>query len=271
MIHVNSTESSDTKWGILIKRVMLRFRLRLVHSVEYILETGLKLNLLVSKMIHKPKYHEQKMITPHYLNITKSMFSAIETAKNTIGNNPYPLWKVVIYLYFVRQTERVSGQYVELGVGKGFMTCAALAYQSGASNREFLLFDKFDSYIVDENTGAVNKDKVNLHYGQNLEEVEDNLKQFKKDLVFVQGYLPESINLNIIDKISFLHIDLNSAYPETASLKLLWTKLSPGGIVILDDYAYEGRQAQFTAMNQLADELKFDILSLPTGQGLIIK
>jgi predicted O-methyltransferase YrrM len=83
--------------------------------------------------------------------------------------------------------------------------------------------------------------------------------------------LPTTINLDSLSAISFLHIDLNAAEPEVASLKLLWDLITPGGIVVLDDYCHHGRRAQFIAMNELAIELQFSILSLPTGQGLIIK
>ena len=69
----------------------------------------------------------------------------------------------------------------------------------------------------------------------------------------------------------FLHIDMNCAPPEIAALKELWPRISTGGIVILDDYAYHGHDLQKAAMDALAQELGTQIASLPTGQGLIIK
>jgi len=46
---------------------------------------------------------------------------------------------------------------VELGVGKGFMSRAALEYEalSPGSNRRFLLFDKFTSELVHDLTGDI--------------------------------------------------------------------------------------------------------------------
>ena len=249
----------------------MALRLALVHLVSNILELGLRIYLSISKLIHKPKYYEFGLLTSHYLNTNPEIMSAIDAAKNSTGNNLYPLWKAVTYLYFVRYADKIPGDYVELGVGKGFNTCAALHYQSGNHNRRYLLFDKFDPCVVDQETGLILKDKFNLEYGLNLEEVKNNLIRYSEDIVFFKGHLPQSIDLNLIDNISFLHIDLNAAIPETASLKLLWQKISPGGIIILDDYAQEGRKNQFNAMNKLSKEMNFSILSLPTGQGLIIK
>jgi hypothetical protein len=254
----------------LIKHI-LALRLALVHLVANILEIGLRIYLVISKLIHKPKYSEFGLVTSHYLNTDPEIMSAIDAAKKSTGNNLYPLWKAVIYLYFVRHTEKIPGDYVELGVGKGFNTCATLHYQSGTNNRRYLLFDKFDPGVVDQDTGLILEGKFNSDYSLNLEEVKNNLSKYSADIVFCKGHLPQSIDLNLINNISFLHIDLNAALPETASLKLLWQIISPGGIIILDDYAQEGRKNQFDAMNKLSKEFNFSILSLPTGQGLIIK
>jgi hypothetical protein len=40
---------------------------------------------------------------------------------------------------------------------------------------------------------------------------------------------------------------------------------------LLDDYASEGYEQQYRAINELAAELGLDILSTATGQGIVIK
>jgi hypothetical protein len=42
-------------------------------------------------------------------------------------------------------------------------------------------------------------------------------------------------------------------------------------MVLLDDYAYLGHDEQTRAMDEAAQSLGIEILSLPTGQGLIVK
>jgi hypothetical protein len=45
-----------------------------------------------------------------------------------------------------------------------------------------------------------------------------------------------------------------------------------GGIVLLDDYAYSEEYAmQKKLIDELGHELAFAVITLPTGQGLIIK
>jgi hypothetical protein len=64
---------------------------------------------------------------------------------------------------------------------------------------------------------------------------------------------------------------MNCAYPESAALQYFWNRLSPGAFVLLDDYAYFGCESQIEAIDSLALSLGFNVLSLPTGQGLIMK
>jgi hypothetical protein len=41
--------------------------------------------------------------------------------------------------------------------------------------------------------------------------------------------------------------------------------------VVLDDYAFRGYERQKAAMDEFARQVGIEILTLPTGQGLIIK
>ena len=55
------------------------------------------------------------------------------------------------------------------------------------------------------------------------------------------------------------------------AIRYFWPKLAAGAPVVLDDYAFKGHDLQKQAIDQLGNELGFEVLSLPTGQGLIIK
>ena len=84
--------------------------------------------------------------------------------------------------------------------------------------------------------------------------------------------LPESFNGNCPEKIAYLHIDLNSAKYEVEVLKVLFDKIVPGGILILDDYEWAGiYRTQKIAEDTWFDERQYRVMPLPTGQGLLIK
>src|SRR5256886_194527 len=73
------------------------------------------------------------------------------------------------------------------------------------------------------------------------------------------------------EKIAYLHLDMNCSAPEIAAIQFFWEPLVPGAFVLLDDYAYYGYLSQKIVMDQFAQEKGIKILSLPTGQGLLVK
>lgn len=184
-------------------------------------------------------------------------------------------WRTHVFLWAAQNTlhlGRKGGAYVELGTGRGWMFSAFLEI---APWRELpcnlWLFDSFKSEIVDKDSGAQVIDKgVNRCYAETFEATKANFSEWPR-VRLVMGWLPETLQQFTDSKIAFLHVDLNHHIAEVASVRILWDRLMPNGIMLLDDYAAFGSEQQYDAMNQLATELDFLILTLPTGQGLVIK
>jgi precorrin-6B methylase 2 len=87
----------------------------------------------------------------------------------------------------------------------------------------------------------------------------------------VQGAVPDVLEQLKVERVAFLHLDMNGAKPERAALEYFWEKLPPGGMVLLDDYAAYGYDALAKAIDDAAGARGAEVLSLPTGQGLILK
>jgi hypothetical protein len=87
----------------------------------------------------------------------------------------------------------------------------------------------------------------------------------------VQGVVPDVLEQLKVGQVAFLHLDMNCAHPECAAFEYFWEKLSPGGVVLLDDYAACGYDALARAIDDAASARGVEVLSLPTGQGLIWK
>ncbi len=98
-------------------------------------------------------------------------------------------------------------------------------------------------------------------------------KKFEKDNVkIVQGLVPGILETISFSEVAFLHIDMNNAYPEVECIRYYWNKIVTGGIVLLDDYAYSIHyQDSKNSIDELGKDLNFSVITLPTGQGLIIK
>ena len=64
---------------------------------------------------------------------------------------------------------------------------------------------------------------------------------------------------------------MNNVTPEKAAAEHFWPLMIKGGVMLLDDYAFVGYQLTKTGMDDFAKSAGVEILSLPTGQGLLIK
>ena len=167
----------------------------------------------------------------------------------------------------------LPGDFVELGTGRGMTMSAVLEALPTweESGKSLFLCDTFRPFGVDSNTGYQNSSVgINPIFAESLSKVAHTFRD-RKNVRFVEGLLPTSLARVDTQVIAFLHIDLNSAEPEVRSLEFLWPRLTTGALVLLDDYAYVGSEAQYAAMNLFAEAHGVRILTLATGQGLLIR
>jgi hypothetical protein len=87
----------------------------------------------------------------------------------------------------------------------------------------------------------------------------------------VRGRVPEVFEARCPERIAFVHLDLNSARAEVGALDALYDRLSPGAVVVFDDYGWFTARDQFDAENGWMRARGLSILELPTGQGLFVK
>ena len=102
------------------------------------------------------------------------------------------------------------------------------------------------------------------------EQAKENFAPFPRARL-VCGRIPESLSTVDIRRVSYLSLDLNVAEPEAAAFEHFWPRLSPGAVVVLDDYGWDGFAPQREALDALAAERGVRILQCPTGQGLLVK
>jgi hypothetical protein len=145
--------------------------------------------------------------------------------------------------------------------------------------KHFYLLDTFrgmDERFVspeDKASGAAEKNRMHLatgFYVRGIGEVRANFSQWK-NLSLIEGSIPETLPQVRAQKIAYLHLDMNCSMPEVAAIQFFWEPLVPRALVLLDDYAYCGYRSQKIAMDRFAQEKGINILSLPTGQGLLVK
>ena len=87
----------------------------------------------------------------------------------------------------------------------------------------------------------------------------------------IKGFLPDAFSIACPDRISFLHVDLNSPRAEVAVLEKLWDRIPAGGTIVFDDYGWKLFRKQKDAEDAFMKTRGHEILELPTGQGLVVK
>lgn len=189
-------------------------------------------------------------------------------------------WRVHVGLWAAANAAKRPGDFVECGVNRGFLSSSMMALLDwDKTERTFYLLDTFrgidERYVSDAEKalGVLkrNADEIKSgFYTLDVDEVRRNFAEWKNVKIIV-GSIPETLVEIASTLIAFLHIDLNCSPPEVAAADALWDRICPGEIVLLDDYAYHGYRTQKLGMDEFAKRKGVTILSLPTGQGLIIK
>ncbi len=108
-------------------------------------------------------------------------------------------------------------------------------------------------------------------YSGDIYKIAENVFSPFPNAVMVKGLLPESIKQANFNTLSFVSIDLNSVHAEMAVINAIWDKITPGGLIVLDDYGFAGHEEQNAAWNAFVDTKNRHIMTIPTGQGLIMK
>jgi Macrocin-O-methyltransferase (TylF) len=206
--------------------------------------------------------------------------AAYQRGVQAAGSDYQWYWRVHIGLWAAATAINLSGDFVECGVNRGFLSSAIMHWLDwDKMGRTFYLLDTFNGidlkYLneTERRAGVEERNQKDLKqnfYTQNATEVAKNFSEWRNARMVV-GSIPDTLSQIECADVAFLHLDLNCTEPEVAALDYFWSRLVRGAIVLLDDYAYYGFQPQKTGMDQWAVRQGVSIASLPSGQGLIIK
>jgi len=222
-------------------------------------------------------YNEDFLITWHNHHFMDNPYfsKAYERGIKACEGDCKMHWRVHIALWIASQAKKLSGDFVECGVNRGFLSSAIMTYISWNSlNKNFFLFDTFCGLDQRYTTENEKKRAWLESYSECYEKTKANFSEFK-NVHLIRGTIPDILSDHSVStqikNVCYLSLDMNCAKPEIAAADFFWDKLVSGAFVLLDDYTYCGYEEQYRAFNSFAQRRNIEILSLPTGQGLFIK
>ena len=184
------------------------------------------------------------------------------------------IWRLHTLTWAARHALHIPGDFVECGVFHGFMAtvvCKYLDFQN--LHKTFWLYDTFAG-LPEETSTPQEREREAYYYSIDPEQwlagVRARLAAFPNARI-VKGAVPFTFEQASPSTIAFLHLDMNAARAELMALEKLFDRISPGGIIVLDDYGWLIHRAQTTALREFFASRDHAVLELPTGQGMVVK
>lgn len=183
-------------------------------------------------------------------------------------------WRVYIVCWLADMVKNLKGDYVECGVNTGAYSRALIEYiKFEELDKVLYLLDTFDGFPesqINESERAIGVNEYGgNHYKNVYEEVKKTFSAFRVKII--KGMVPDTLTQCTAESICYLSIDMNAVKPEIAAAEYFWPKIVKGGVIILDDYGFSKHINQKLAFDEFAKNKGAEILTLPTGQGIIFK
>ena len=142
----------------------------------------------------------------------------------------------------------VAGDFIETGVWRGgaCIYMRAILYVRGVTDRNVWVADSFEglpkpdtSYPADADDRYWMREDLRV----SMEEVQQNFRKYgllDDQVRFLKGWFKDTLPLAPIEKLAILRLDGDMYSSTIEALNALYDRVSPGGYVIVDDYALKG-------------------------------
>jgi O-methyltransferase len=219
----------------------------------------------------KPK-PKPKPLPSDYDDEAKEIIRAVRPWTMTGPDKIYALIQAVRYV----ARHKIPGDVVECGVWRGgsMQAVARTLVAAEDTSRDLHLFDTYegmpppsdrdvrrsDERSADELLAAESREDSKVWAVATLEDVQDGFSRVpypSERVHFVKGKVEDTIPEHAPERISILRLDTDWYDSTRHELEHLYPRLSPGGVLLLDDYGYwEGaREAVDEFLEQSGERL----------------
>ena len=228
------------------------------------------------RLARRATYNNDGLLTVHNADfVSEPRFTAAYEAGANTGSwgGMSVRWRMHVICWAASLGLQREGDFVECGVSRGGSAMTILSYtRLSQTNRKLYLLDTFHGpepkYLSDSERKSL---KPSPQFEECLSEVRRTFAPYDSTVRIIPGAVPDTLDQVGARQIAFLSVDMNNTVPEIAAAEYFWPKLSSGAPVVLDDYGWSEHFEQKLAFDAFAVRHGIPILSLPTGQALLIK
>jgi hypothetical protein len=186
-------------------------------------------------------------------------------------------WRLNTLCWAARRALRAGGDFVECGVYRGDMSWFVTQVIGAQNIPHFYLYDSFEGFSPTYSSPADFGNPAFMDFANSVYRADGLYEGVRarfagyRNVTVVKGFLPEALAQASPQAIGYLHLDLNSARAEVAVLERIFDRVVSGGVIVFDDYGWWLYKNQRAITDAFMAARGYDILELPTGQGLLIK
>lgn len=177
-------------------------------------------------------------------------------------------------------TRGVPGYTAEAGVFRGlssYLTCHYLRREIPTFNGEthFMLdsFEGLSQPVEKDGEFPIKRHGEGAFTTTSVDVARQTMEDFS-DVNIFKGWIPEVFSQLPEQKYRFVHVDVDVYEPTLASFRYFFPRMSPGGIMICDDFgpwAEDNWPGCIRAVNEFANEIGQVYAVLNTGNAMFIK
>jgi O-methyltransferase len=235
--------------------------------------------MLVRNALPQPRvwaYDADGMATNHFSPFTADpQFTALydEMAARWFADEVVDArWRMWLLTRWARHARSVPGAFAEFGTYRGGCAWMVLSTAELGPERRFYLFDTFAGIPHENLTEAERASE----FGGRLA---DTSVEYVAQLLAPWGDIPQLVPGDVFattesapaGPLAFAHIDLNAAAPTEHVLRYVYDRLSPGGVIVFDDYGWTGYEDQRARIDAFVASRPEELVALPTGQAVLLR
>jgi len=211
---------------------------------------------------------------PHLIWLEDNAFLQAKAEVTRRGIIGIPNDRCYELLDLARTAQDIRGDIAECGVRHGKSSFFVLSGFGAGTGKTYHIFDSFEgvSEPVEsdrDEQGVTVWTKGELAVQEQT--VLHNLRGFDMPIELHKGWIPDRFKDVQKATFAFVHVDVDLYEPTRKSFEFFYPLMAKGGIMVCDDYGSAYCPGAKKAVDEFFAARPERVLSLPTGQSLVIK